>query len=386
MILIGLLWITSWISSITSAQRVARVNSLSNTQSKLLVSSVNLEGTHQPFFALKHSQSKIFSVALVPSSFLRTNWDSQDSKPKQQEQSKPSLSTAFKDNPRFCQARIAVKKPQPKSVLASFLPAISLIEPNSLHRYFFPNKILRPLQNFFNFSQKMKENLNSPTTVVRVVQRDKDNYEIWLRNRLVASLPSEEKANIMQRRLAKLLDASSFDASQLKPALVDGIPALMAGNRFIFGIDKQISQEFNRSGDLIAIEWTNNLRAALRTRILSLAEGQLSMYGLQPSNHKMAGLASWYGDYFHGRTTANGEVFNENDLTVAHKTLPFNTFLKVTNLKNGNSVVVRVNDRGPYIPPRTLDLSKVAARCVAGEETGVIPYTAVILKKMASKE
>jgi rare lipoprotein A len=114
-------------------------------------------------------------------------------------------------------------------------------------------------------------------------------------------------------------------------------------------------------------------------------EGQQEMYGLTPSKKKLFGLASWYGGYFHGRTTANGEKYNQDELTVAHKSLPFNTFLQVTNLKNGNSVIVRVNDRGPYIPPRSLDLSREAARCINSETTGVVPYKAVILQSNEPK-
>ena len=108
------------------------------------------------------------------------------------------------------------------------------------------------------------------------------------------------------------------------------------------------------------------------------------MYGLTASNKKISGLASWYGPYFHGRLTANGEKFNQNDLTVAHKSLPFNTYLKIINVKTQKSVIVRVNDRGPFIPPRSLDLSLVAARCIGGKVAGVIPYKATIMKKNKS--
>ncbi|HCY75222.1 MAG TPA: hypothetical protein DHV28_04830 [Ignavibacteriales bacterium] len=71
--------------------------------------------------------------------------------------------------------------------------------------------------------------------------------------------------------------------------------------------------------------------------------------------------ASWYGPGFHGQKTANGEVYNQNSFTAAHKSLKFGTLLKITNLKNNRSVVVRINDRGPYIQGRDLDLSKAAA-------------------------
>lgn len=71
--------------------------------------------------------------------------------------------------------------------------------------------------------------------------------------------------------------------------------------------------------------------------------------------------ASWYGPKFHGRMTANGEIYDQMALTAAHKSLKFGTLLKVTNTKNGRSVIVRINDRGPYIEGRDLDLSKGAA-------------------------
>jgi rare lipoprotein A len=77
-----------------------------------------------------------------------------------------------------------------------------------------------------------------------------------------------------------------------------------------------------------------------------------------------SGQASWYGPGFHGRRTANGERFNTNDLTAAHRTLPFGTKVKVTNTKTGQSVVVRINDRGPYAHGRVIDLSKALARSI----------------------
>jgi len=82
--------------------------------------------------------------------------------------------------------------------------------------------------------------------------------------------------------------------------------------------------------------------------------------------------ASWYGPKFHGRTTANGEIYNQMALTAAHKTMSFGTFLKVTNLKNGKSIIVRINDRGPYIEGRDLDLSKGTAIALGMIQRGVI--------------
>ena len=71
--------------------------------------------------------------------------------------------------------------------------------------------------------------------------------------------------------------------------------------------------------------------------------------------------ASWYGPRFHGRLTANGEIYDQNAYTVAHKSLKFGTLLRITNPRTNKSVIVRVNDRGPYIPGRQIDLSKAVA-------------------------
>jgi len=83
-------------------------------------------------------------------------------------------------------------------------------------------------------------------------------------------------------------------------------------------------------------------------------------------------VASWYGPGFHGKQTANGEVYNMNDLTAAHKSLKFGTLLKITNLKNDSSIVVRINDRGPFIRGRQLDISKAAAEQLEMINNGVI--------------
>ena len=75
-----------------------------------------------------------------------------------------------------------------------------------------------------------------------------------------------------------------------------------------------------------------------------------------------SGVASWYGPNFHGKATANGEIYDMNALTAAHRTLPFNTVVLVENRDNGQSVIVRINDRGPYVGNRIIDLSRRAAR------------------------
>lgn len=91
------------------------------------------------------------------------------------------------------------------------------------------------------------------------------------------------------------------------------------------------------------------------------------------------GNASWYGPAFHGKLTSNGETYNMYDMTAAHKTLPMNTIVRVTNKNNGLSAVVRVNDRGPFIATRIIDLSKSAASKINMIGTGTAPVTIEIL-------
>src|SRR3989441_2471458 len=89
--------------------------------------------------------------------------------------------------------------------------------------------------------------------------------------------------------------------------------------------------------------------------------------------YEETGLASWYGNPFHGRRTASGEVYDMGEMTAAHRTLPFNTWLIVENLENRRTVEVRVNDRGPFAGSRILDLSYGAARLLAATGPGGIP-------------
>jgi rare lipoprotein A len=99
------------------------------------------------------------------------------------------------------------------------------------------------------------------------------------------------------------------------------------------------------------------------------------------SSPELAGLASYYAEPYHGRRTASGEVFDTyQELTAAHRTLPFNTMVKVTNTSNGRDVEVRINDRGPFIDGRVIDLSLRAAREIDMVRAGVVPVRLEILK------
>lgn len=126
------------------------------------------------------------------------------------------------------------------------------------------------------------------------------------------------------------------------------------------GSDKEITQE--------AIEVADTLGKVMDFEkevidVESLNIGAENIYEIR-------GTSSYYADQFHNRMTANGEIFDMNEFSAAHKTLPFGTILRVTNVKNKVSTLVRVNDRGPYVGDRILDLSYKAARAIGGIKIG----------------
>jgi rare lipoprotein A len=119
-------------------------------------------------------------------------------------------------------------------------------------------------------------------------------------------------------------------------------------------------------------------RRAARRLVVAMTVIVTLVYGCRtttpppaPVPEKLQGVASWYGEEFAGRTTANGEIFDPSQLTAAHRTLPFGTVLDITNMKTSQTVRVRVNDRGPYIGGRIIDLSYAAAQRIGLIEPGL---------------
>ncbi len=98
-----------------------------------------------------------------------------------------------------------------------------------------------------------------------------------------------------------------------------------------------------------------------------------------PAGYTEQGEASWYGVPFHGRQASNGEIYDMNKLTAAHRTLPFETMVRVTNERNGKSTVVRITDRGPFVNNRIIDLSYAAAREIESIGPGVVPVRLEVL-------
>jgi rare lipoprotein A len=211
--------------------------------------------------------------------------------------------------------------------------------------------------------------------------RSKTGFQVWVNGHLIAQVPKRKQAEQLTQELREALDHQGINPEAIKPAFQGDQLMGIAEDQVLFTVDQDLWKDYRDDLQLLAIKWVNNLRVALNAAPLSLVEAQQEIFELVETEQRIGGLASWYGPYFHGRLTANGEIYDQYALTAAHPSLPLGTFLQVTNLENQNSVVVRVNDRGPYIPPRSLDLSLGAARCLDSEEDGVVQYEAVILSE-----
>lgn len=205
-------------------------------------------------------------------------------------------------------------------------------------------------------------------------------FQVSIKGQVVSAAPKQQQAMQIAHRLEQVLSAVKPELQQLQPGIVNGFPVGKLGDRVLFTVDQQVAAQWDCNAEMLAIQWVNALRTAVTQPPLSLADAQVKMYGLQATGQTIGGLASWYGPYFHGRQTATGETFNQDAFTAAHPSLPFDTFLKVTNVENGKAVVVRVNDRGPYFENRTLDLSREAARCLGSETVGVVTVEAEIMQ------
>jgi rare lipoprotein A len=98
-----------------------------------------------------------------------------------------------------------------------------------------------------------------------------------------------------------------------------------------------------------------------------------------PGEYVEEGVASWYGSPFHGRRTSNGETYDMREMTAAHRTLPFGAIVRVTNLRNGKQAEVRINDRGPFVANRVIDLSEAAAEAIEMVGPGTAPVRLEII-------
>ena len=189
---------------------------------------------------------------------------------------------------------------------------------------------------------------------------------------------SVQRAGVVAGRLRDLLQGG-FTATSVAPGFMNGEVVVAAKEGLIVTIDPGTAQGNSTSRLELAVAWANNLRQVLGVPGLPWHETLLATMEHYKDATVIKGMASCYGRAFAGSKTSSDEVFNPNDFTAAHRTLPFGTRLLVINPANGQTVVVRVNDRGPNVRGRVLDLSLAAARVLGIVGQGVAYVEAYVL-------
>ncbi len=207
-------------------------------------------------------------------------------------------------------------------------------------------------------------------------------FPVKMQGCVVAYVADAIQADQLSQRLDRQLSDPAIDWSAVTPHLVGAALTIQRGSEILLRLDPAWAQQFGTHPHRLITDWANNMRWMAGHRPFTLAQAQKQMYAVAATAQVSQGAASWYGPYFHGRMTANGEIYNQHDLTAAHRDLPLGTYVQVTNRSNGRSVVVRINDRGPYLDEdyRIIDLSHQAAQILEGEDQGVVPIELVVLQ------
>jgi len=211
-----------------------------------------------------------------------------------------------------------------------------------------------------------------PAAEVRV-----DGVCVFRLLRPAGGLTTGERAGVVCDRLRGALQAD--DPGEAYPCLVQGRDdrgaqlGLRLGDTFLVTVDAATARAGGTQPLALAVSWANNLRRALRQSPLPSGWAGTLPGRPEPAAPTFSGWASWYGMEFSGRRTASGERFDPDALTAAHRWLPFGTIVRVTATNSGRSVLARINDRGPWITGRIIDLSRRAARIIGLVSAGVLP-------------
>jgi len=204
-----------------------------------------------------------------------------------------------------------------------------------------------------------------------------NDKEVARYNLLNSRISSENKAKGLVLALNSFIQ-NNEDPRTIVPGMKNGVPVARAGNNILFTADHKTARLQKMNSHEMLIKWINNIRQALGTQGVMRDYGMIaSRSGISTAFSRLnfgkeeLGVASWYGGKFHGRRAADGSRFNTHEYTAAHKTLPFGSIVRVTNLKNGKSCIVRINDRGPFIEGRIIDLSVAAAKEIGMYSSGI---------------
>jgi rare lipoprotein A (peptidoglycan hydrolase) len=202
-------------------------------------------------------------------------------------------------------------------------------------------------------------------------------------------LSPRERARFLVLKLMKFIK-NGKDPQKIFPTLEKNMAVGKYQDEILFTADINAAKAEGKTQSELAFTWANNIRKALGATELvknyeflkRVYEGEnIDMY-LSYSNYMETGYASWYGGNFHGRRAANGSRYSMYEYTAAHRSLPFGSVVKVTNLRNGSSCLVKITDRGPFVKGRIIDLSKIAAKEIGILNTGVSRVKIQVLGKV----
>jgi rare lipoprotein A len=222
----------------------------------------------------------------------------------------------------------------------------------------------------------------NPQVVAKVWNENNQDYaSVCINGKELVSFrgeASEDQAEDLAEKLQDMIEDKDFDAANLIPGRNGSQGTLVLEGTPVMSFPSP--QESNP----LELSWkiANGLRTAFGEPLvpqsfLKLAD-QIAQDNRKPSGW-ISGQASWYGPRFHGRKTSDGSRFDQEGMTAAHRSLPFGTKLLVMNRKTGNSCVVKVNDRGPFVGDRVIDLSRGAARQLNMLSSGVAMVDCVVL-------
>jgi rare lipoprotein A len=192
------------------------------------------------------------------------------------------------------------------------------------------------------------------------------------------------RAEELAAKLQEMLEDKKFDANDILPAKSGGHSTVQREGSTILSFDNSSNQ--SADGESAPLESSWKLVNAIRTayNAPTLPSSYLKLVGeaeqsVASTGNCFSGTASWYGGKFHGRKTSDGHKYDQEKLTAAHRSLPFGTKLLVMNRKTGSTCVVEVNDRGPFVADRVIDLSRAAARQLNMLSTGVALVDCLVL-------
>jgi hypothetical protein len=215
-------------------------------------------------------------------------------------------------------------------------------------------------------------------------------YGVYINNKQVAyffssegGFTAEQRAKILVNRINQFVSKKG-DPKTIIPGFQNGIAVGRIKDDPLFTTDTKVAESMRLTNAELARQWVNNIRTAFGVSKFTRDNVQLAsrsgistsfsrkyVEDLPVSKNAQVGMASWYGGIFNGRRAADGSRFNTHNFTAAHKTLPFGSVVKVTNLRNNRVCVVKITDRGPFIPGRIIDLSSAAAKEIGMFSSGI---------------